>query len=228
MVKVTCISATPEPKKVIAAGVLNMRGDMRHSLADITDEEADTIFTEMQKTALNGVFEWITLVFQVEGVTRAFTHQLVRHRVGFSFSQESMRFTQVAPVRTLVGPSISNNPEALKLWNDTLDQIDFAYQELQELGAETQDARGILPTNVLTKIGFSTNYRSLVQLCGDRLCFQAQDEWRTVVHGLKEEVRRVWGDDFADYLVPVCFHSERCKFESVFDRPCPIQKKWKW
>lgn len=226
MVKVTCISATPEPKKVIAAGVLNMRGDMRHSIADITDEEADTIFEEMKKTALNGVFEWITLVFQVEGVTRAFTHQLVRHRVGFSFSQESMRFTQVAPVKALAGPSIESNPAALKIWNDTLDQIDFAYQEMQELGAETQDARGILPTNVLTKIGFSTNYRSLVQLCGDRLCYQAQSEWRRVVTKMKDEVRRVWGDDFADYLLPVCYHSGSCKFLSVFDRPCPIQDMW--
>lgn len=226
MVKVTCISATPEPKKVIAAGVLNMRGDMRHSLDDISDEEADTIFNEMKKTALNGVFEWITLVFQVEGVTRAFTHQLVRHRVGFSFSQESMRFTQVAPVKAMAGPSILKNQTALKVWNDTLEQIDFAYQELQGLGVETQDARGILPTNVLTKIGFSTNYRSLVQLCGDRLCLQAQDEWRTVVHNMKDEVRRVWGDDFADYLLPVCYHSGSCKFLSVFDRPCPVQDRW--
>ena len=72
-----------------------MRGDMRHSLDDISDAEADEIFAEMQKTALHGVFEWITLVFQVDGVSRAFTHQAVRHRVGFSYSQESMRFTKV-------------------------------------------------------------------------------------------------------------------------------------
>lgn len=226
MLKVTCISATQEPKKVIAAGVLNMRGDMRHSLDDISDEEADTIFNEMKKTSLNGVFEWITLVFQMEDVTRAFTHQLVRHRVGFSFSQESMRFTKVAPVKALAGPSLAKNPEAMKVWNDALQEIDFAYQEMQELGVDTQDARGILPTNVFTKIGFSTNYRSLVQLCGDRLCYQAQDEWRRVVGAIKDEVRRVWGDDFADYLVPVCYHTKSCKFESVFDRPCPVQKVW--
>lgn len=224
--KVTCISATPEPKKVIAAGVLNMRGDMRHSLDEISEDEADEIFEEMKKTALNGVFEWVNLVFQVEGVTRAFTHQLVRHRVGFSFSQESMRFTKVNGMQTLMGPSVKESYQEA-VWNNACFHIEQAYQELIDSGVATQDARGLLPTNVLTKIGFSTNYRSLVQLCGDRLCYQAQDEWRSVVSQIKDEVRRIWGDDFADYLQPVCFHEKRCKFESVFDRECPLQSRWK-
>lgn len=226
MVKVSCISATPQPKKVIAAGVLNMRGDMRHSLDDISDAEADEIFSEMQKTALNGVFEWITLVFQVDGVSRAFTHQAVRHRVGFSFSQESMRFTKVEDMDVICGPSVKTD-EQKALWAETMDQVEDAYHRLIDAGVETQDARGILPTNVTTRIGIGTNYRALVGLAGDRLCLQAQGEWREVIRQMKEEVRRVWGDDFADYLVPVCFHEKRCKFESIFDRPCPIQERWK-
>ena len=213
MVKVSCISATPQPKKVIAAGVLNMRGDMRHSLDDISDAEADEIFNEMQKTALNGVFEWITLVFQIDGVSRAFTHQAVRHRVGFSYSQESMRFTKVEDMDVICGPSVKTD-EQKALWTDTLNQVEEAYHKLIDAGVETQDARGILPTNVTTRIGIGTNYR-------------AQGEWREVIRQMKEEVRRVWGDDFADYLHPVCFHEKRCKFESIFDRPCPIQGRWK-
>jgi hypothetical protein len=66
-----------------------MRGDMRHSLDDISDAEADEIFAEMQKTALNGVFEWITLVFQVDGVSRAFTHQAVPPIVSGSVTPRS-------------------------------------------------------------------------------------------------------------------------------------------
>lgn len=228
MIEVKCISATPEPKKVIAAGVLNMRGDMRTDLSTITDEYADRIFKETTKTALNGVFEWVHLVFQVSGVTRAFTHQLVRHRVGFSFSQESMRFTQVKNMQVTAGPSIGDDPDdpAVEVWDKAVKDVENAYNELISLGVATQDARGILPTNVHTKIGFCTNYRSLVQLCGDRLCLQAQDEWRDVVGKMRKEVRRVWGDDFSDYLQPVCMHEKRCKFKSVFDRPCPMQDRW--
>lgn len=225
MVKVTCISATPKPKKVIAAGVLNMRGDMRTSLDSISDEEADAIFSEMLKTALNGVFEWVNLVFQVEGVDRAFTHQLVRHRVGFSFSQESLRFTQVKNLQVNRGPSVGDDPgdPVVETWNEAVKTIENAYNDLIRCGVEVQDARGILPLNTQTRIGFCTNYRALVGLCGDRLCYQAQSEWRDVVYKIKDEVRRVWGDDFANYLQPVCFHDNRCKFKSVFDRPCPLQ-----
>lgn len=225
MLKVTCISATPQPKKVIAAGTLNMRGDMRHSLDDITDEEANTIFEEMQKTSLNSVFEWVHLVFQVDGVSRAFTHQQVRHRVGYSYSQESMRFTVVDGMEVVCGPSVKTD-EQKAIWNDALKTIEGAYKGLIESGVETQDARGLLPTNVVTRIGVCTNYRALVGLAGDRLCNQAQDEWRKVIHLMKEEVRRVWGDDFADYLQPVCEHEKRCKFESIFDRKFPCQDKW--
>lgn len=103
---------------------------------------------------------------------------------------------------------------------------EYALQELIDAGVETQDARGVLPANVATRIGIGTNYRALVGLAGGRLRLQAQGEWRGVIRQMKEEVRRVWGDDFADYLQPVCEHGHRCKFESVFDRPCPLQKKW--
>ena len=108
-----------------------------------------------------------------------------------------------------------------------MNQVEEAYRKLIDAGVATQDARGVLPTNVVTRIGIGTNYRALVGLAGDRLCLQAQGEWREVIRQMKEEVRRVWGDDFADYLQPVCFHEKRCKFESVFDRPCPIQENWK-
>ena len=227
MARVTCISATPHPKKVIAAGVLNMRGDMRTSLDDISDSEAQEIFQEMTKTGLNGVFEWITLVFQIEDVSRAFTHQAVRHRVGFSYSQESMRFTQVDNMQVLCGPTVMEDDKTREVWYNTLDTIEEAYHYLISHGVATQDARGILPTNVLTKLGMSCNYRSLVDLAGARLCSQSQGEWREVIRQIKEEVRRVWGEDLAEYLQPVCEHTKKCEFESVFDRKCPRQEMWK-
>ena len=207
-----------------------MRGEMHHSLDEISDEQADLIFEEMQKTALNGVFEWITLVFQVEGVSRAFTHQAVRHRVGFSFSQESMRFTETKNLEMYVGPTVCNvnedGEDGEDVWGNAISDIENAYKDLLSCGVSQEDARGILPTNILTKIGIGTNYRALVGLAGDRLCVQAQAEWREVIRQMKEDVRRVWGDDFADYLKPVCFHDKRCKFESIFDRPCALKDTW--
>lgn len=218
--KVTLLTATPEPLRTIAAGVKNMRGEMVHDLFDISEEEADLIFTEMSKTALNGVFEWVNMVFQIEGVSRAFTHQLVRHRVGYSFSQESMRFTKVEDMAVLKGPSVKTEAQ-MQTWANVLDSVESGYQRLLDLGVDIQDARGLLPTNVLTKIGMGVTYRALVKLAGDRLCLQAQGEWRSVMAAIKAEVS-AYEPRLAELLKPVCKHTGKCEFKSIFDRECPL------
>jgi flavin-dependent thymidylate synthase len=223
--KVTLVSWTQQPEKVVALGVLNMRGDMRHSVDDVGASEATEIVGEVFKTALNGVFEWVQLVFQIEGVSRAFTHQLVRHRT-CSFSQESMRFTKVENMKVLRGPSITTT-EQLVAWDGCLEAIEGAYQQLIDAGVDIQDARGLLPTNVLTRIGVRMDYRTLLKVAGDRLCLQAQDEWRVVMRAIKHEVDAKLGPLWAGELVPVCLHTGKCEFESIYDRDCPMKERLK-
>jgi hypothetical protein len=86
-VKVTIVTNTMAPIKSIALAQLNMTGDMRHSLGDVSLGEAEDIFKDLCKTELQGAFEFVHFNIQMEGVTRAFQQQLTRTRLA-SYSAE--------------------------------------------------------------------------------------------------------------------------------------------
>jgi len=226
MAKVHLISFTPNPLKVIASQQMNMRGNMIKSTNDVSEIDAEKLVLDVFKTNLSGALEFVDLVWNIEGVTRAFTHQLCRYRVGTSFSQESMRFVDKTGFKYLVGKSIQTS-EAKEKYDNMMRQISDCYQELIALGVETQDARGILPTNIFTKIGFKCTYRTLYNIAQTRLCLQAQEqEWRDVISQMKKLLEERVSPILADYLQPICYHTGNCEYGSIFDRSCPLQEKY--
>jgi flavin-dependent thymidylate synthase len=224
MAKVTLVSWSTDPVKTIAAQVLNMQGAMVHDLNDISDSQATTILEQLKKTKLNGALEFVDFTFQIEGVTRAFTHQLVRHRVGASYSQESLRFSAKTgeSFKVEVGPSIDTDDMGV-IWETAIEGIQWGYEQLLRLGAKTEDARGLLPTNILTNIGVKLNLKTLMNIAEVRLCHQAQAHWQDVVRQMKQEIATKVSPGLASLLVKACDRSGRCEFKAVFDRPCPVQ-----
>lgn len=145
-----------------------------------------------------GSWEFVDYTFLIERVTRAFTHQLVRTRHA-SYAQQTMRVLDVSTGpgwEYLTGPSITgmNN----KRYDVQMDAIADTYKQMIKEGAEVQDARGILPTNILTNITMKINMRTFIELCRKRVSPRVQDEYRTVLEGMKMAVRRVhpWIDVF--------------------------------
>jgi len=123
------------------------------------------------------VLEHASWTFLLTGVSRALTHQLVRHRVGFSFSQLSQQYHDESSAKFVVPDEVKANLSALELWLRLMQESRLAYQRLsRHLNAEDtahqtssrearravrSAARSILPNATETKIAFSANGRAL-------------------------------------------------------------------
>lgn len=143
-------------------------------------------------------WEFVHYTFLIEGVSRAFTHQFVRTRTA-SYAQQTMRVLNVSEGRGweyLTGPSIPQAaPENMDIWDENkslaatyhgaMSIIDMAYKSMIENGAKIEDARGVLPTNILTNIMVSMNMRTFVEMARKRSSPRTQGEYREVLDGMK-------------------------------------------
>lgn len=179
----------------------------------------------MQNT-IKSSWEFCSYTFCIEGVTRAFTHQLVRHRVGTSFAQQAQRVVNMTDFEYAVTGNIRDEslgvisgPREMQ-YNQTMEQINHGYQELIKLGANPQDARGVLPTNICTNITFKANLRTLNGMCAERLCVKAQGEFQDVMRSVRNEVIKV--HEWAEPALRVaCAQHGVCAFPSYSG--CPIK-----
>lgn len=210
--KVYLLSMTPDPLAAIAAACKMYKGEVARSYRDVSHVERKEFVQQVLKTKLQAPFEFVQFHFLVEGVTRAFTHQMVRQRTAV-YAQESLRFavksergvaTPVALPPSLAGTKTADEmwgeegnerQQQRDLWDGALVAVDNAYAELIERGMPAEDARGLLPHNTLTRLHYSTNLRALLDHAGNRLCTQAQFEWRLVFSRIAEAIRNY--DPFA-------------------------------
>lgn len=132
--------------------------------------------------------EHIQLTFAVQNVSRACTHQLVRHR-HMSFSQKSQRYVKEKGEFDYIMPkSIENSPELAKKFEDFIQNTSNLYQEFIEAGILAEDARSILPNAAASSLVASLNLRELIHLANLRLCTRAQAEIRSLVKAMTDEV----------------------------------------
>jgi flavin-dependent thymidylate synthase len=236
--KVHLLWATPDPLGAVAAMCRMYEGIPTYDLYSIDDGERRHYWEQVQKTHLKAPLESIVFHFFIEGVTRAFTHQMVRQRTAV-YAQESLRF---AVKENMVGeaaipPSI-NTQKRQEVYGRALGQIQAAYNKLIADGVPAEDARGLLPHATTTRLNYITNLRNLIEHAGNRLCTQAQFEWRAVFISLVQSIRD-FGESNGDpdsrwqfpYMVesaifkPVCFQLGHCPFTAVFDRQCTIRSR---
>lgn len=160
----------------------------------------DLKITELEYMAntIPSSWEFCDYTFMIEGVTRAFTHQLVRTRTA-SFAQQTLRVLDVSQgVRWdyLTGPTIKG--DAKHDYDMAMKVIDDCYKYMIKNGVAIEDARGILPTNILTNIVMKINMRNFVELVQKRSGPRVQGEYRDVLLAMQQEVRKVhpWIDIF--------------------------------
>ncbi len=146
---------------------------------------AEQIVDELSYVAnsVRSSWEFVTFTFQINDVSRAFTHQLVRTRT-CSFAQQSQRSVNMAGFDYIVPESIQNNPDALIKFANSMISINEFYCEQINLGISQQDARGLLPTNVATNIICEMNLRTMADMCGKRDNARAQGEYTKVFQGM--------------------------------------------
>ena len=183
---------------------------------------------EKLKNTIQSSWEFIDYIFTIEDVTRAFTHQLVRHRVGTSFAQQAQRAVNMVDFTYETGPSVKSDGEMYieidgrDIYNETMLAIKQGYHMLIEHGVNTQDARGVLPTNIHTNIVFKANLRTLHDMGLKRLCVKAQGEFQDVFRALREEVINVhpWASDF---IKVHCAWNGTCCFPDFPIEDCPVK-----
>lgn len=207
--RVTLLSAPSDPLGLIAAQAKTYVGEFVDDLADITDDERRHYLGEIQKTALAMPLEAVLFNFSITGVTRSFTHQMVRQRTA-AYAQESMRFSVVEDGftdRVALPPSLAGTETGHEYdggddyyrlskeqkwrikWDGAVEHLQKTYQELINDGMPAEDARGLLPHNITTRIKYNTNMRALLEHIGLRTCTQAQFEWRGVAFQMMMALR---------------------------------------
>jgi flavin-dependent thymidylate synthase len=132
---------------------------------------------------LRSSWEFVDFTFEVKDVTRAFTHQLVRTRTA-SYAQQAMRVVDMQGFKTLV-PETVKERRLDDQWDLHMAHTDDLYTTMIQLGVPSEDARGILPTNILTNILVKFNLRTFADLVGKRENLRAQGEYADVVREMK-------------------------------------------
>ncbi|MBO4569493.1 MAG: FAD-dependent thymidylate synthase [Candidatus Methanomethylophilaceae archaeon] len=143
------------------------------------------------------VVEHAVFTFSVEGVSRALTHQLVRHRIA-SFSQQSQRYVSLKDPTYVVPPTVKGDPEAERRFEETMDAIWKAYRDLEAMGIPAEDARYLLPNGCTTNITVTMNARELLHLFSLRCCSRAQWEIREMAERMLELCQEVSPAIFKD------------------------------
>ena len=147
--------------------------------------------------------EHIQLSFAISNISRACTHQLVRHR-HMSFSQKSQRYVKEKGEFDYIIPSqIAANAELKEKFEKHMQEVAQLYQEFVESGIKAEDARAILPNATASSMVASLNLRELIHLANLRLCTRAQLEIRTLIKKMCDEVikEEPW---LKSHLVPKC------------------------
>ncbi len=125
------------------------------------------------------IVEHASATFEISGISRACSHQLVRHRIA-SYSQESQRYVDMSGPEWVLPPAVEENPEARAVWERFEGEVQAAYRALRELGVRKEDARFVLPNGAATRIVVTMNFRELLHLFRLRISPEAQWEIRAV------------------------------------------------
>lgn len=159
------------------------------------------------------VIEHAVLNFILADVSRVFTHELVRHRVGSAFSQESLRFVRLDRLSAYVPTEIQESEEALTLFGRTVEQLETLQRELADLfnideekafdrkKKLTSAFRRLAPEGVATTIGWSCNFRTLRHVIEMRTAPDAEEEIRLVFGMVFDAVRNRYPSLLGDYEV---------------------------
>jgi thymidylate synthase (FAD) len=196
---VEVLAHTADPERTVAlAGRLcySARGvlDLKAGLAD---EEVGSLVEKLLSLGHLSALEHAQFTLGIEGISRACSHQLVRHRIA-SYSQQSQRYVRMHEVRAVVPPSIAERPEAAAEVRVQLAGLWKLYARLVEQGIPPEDARYVLPNACETKVVVSMNARELRHFLALRLCRRAQWEIRDLAFEMLRRLRAVAPRLFAD------------------------------
>lgn len=184
--KVTLLQATPNPIETISA-IASICYDSKPS-------NPLGLVKHLYRNGHHSVFEHIYFTFKIEGISRACSHQLVRHR-HCSFTQRSQRYCSEDGFEFITPPTID-----IDEFGEDMEDIGHWYKDYHDNGVPNEDARYILPNACATDLYLSCNLRELIHIANERLCARAQWEIRELV----QEIIALIDPELHFMLVPKC------------------------
>jgi len=234
MLNVELIAHTPEPEKLAAtAAKLCYSSSDISSLRDgLTEDKIGSFIDMLVSIGHESIMEHVSFTFGIEGISRACSHQLVRHRIA-SYSQKSQRYVNENDFDFVTPPAISEIPEAKAEYDRVIAEITGSYSKIADMLTEkhkagfiaegldektaaskarklaNEDARFLLPNACETKIVVTMNVRSLFNFFRHRCCNRAQWEIRAVANEMLRLCLQVAPHLFAK-AGPSCVAEGKC------------------
>ncbi len=199
--KVILVSYTPEPEATVtaAAKLCYSPVDVEEIVSRRKNPDHRKFLEKLTSMGHMSPIEHVSFTFAIEGISRACSHQLVRHRLA-SFSQQSQRYVgKEKGFRYIVPPAIRNKAESRKRFEGLMEQSATVYKDLTQMLVENgrsneearEDARFVLPNAAETKIIMTMNARELLHFFSQRLCMRAQWEIRNMALAIRKLVKPI-------------------------------------
>lgn len=179
--QVQLLTHTPDPERVVAAAArLCYSAAGIDALLDTERERQLALLSKILGLGHFSVLEHASFTFGIEGISRACSHQLVRHRIA-SYSQQSQRYvTHASRFEAVMPDSVAAVPKLRERFEAFLDEAHLVYGELLAAGVPAEDARFVLPNAAATKLVMTMNGRELHHFFALRCCRRAQWEIRAM------------------------------------------------
>ena len=215
--KVKIIAHTPNPESVVAsaAKLCYSKVGVDDIQKNLTEDGIEKFVSMLSTIGHHSPLEHCTFTFAVEGISRACSHQLVRHRIA-SYSQQSQRYVKLDKFDYIIPTAIENNEFAKDIFLNAMEQDKKAYNGIvEELMNEyiassgytlasipkseynrleklaIEDARYVFPNACETKIVFTMNVRTLMNFFTHRCCDRAQWEIRDLANEMLIQVKEI-------------------------------------
>ncbi len=201
---VELLYCTPNPQRAIATAARLCYAPVgaKDLLDSMTPEQEERVLNTILNSGHFSALEHASFTFAIDGVSRALTHQLVRHRVA-SYNQQSQRYVKYEHgIETITPESVKENAEAQAVFDKAITEATNAYKTLLELGIPAEDARFLLPNAAETKIVVTMNARELLHFFNHRCCNRAQWEIREMAWRMVELVKPLAPQVFAKAGAP--------------------------
>jgi thymidylate synthase (FAD) len=217
-VEVRLIKYTPDPELCIAAAARQCYSAISGSeiLEKLNREDAERRLRKAIASGHHSVLEHAVFTFSIDGLSRAASHQLVRHRVA-SYSQQSQRYVNQRKPEFVVPPSIAGKQELVQAYNQAVTAAFEFYGQLRDAGIAAEDARYVLPNATTTRIVMTMNARELIHVASVRLCNRAQWEILNCFEAIKSEVTNV-APIIGEFMQPKCEQLGYCDEEQSCGR----------
>ena len=224
---VKLLAHTPNPEAVIAsaARLCYSSATIDDLMKKSEDGESTRKYIDMlMSLGHESPIEHVSFTFGIEGISRACSHQLVRHRIA-SYSQKSQRYVNETQFEYVTPEAIASDPVSKDIYDETMQLLQGRYDFIRagliqkyvkdgmdEKAAEkkaNEDARMVLPNACCTSIIVTMNIRSLFNFFKHRCCNRAQWEIRAVANEMFRQCMSVAPNIFK-YAGPDCITKGKC------------------